>query len=130
MCEPRRPSPQIGNGNRYYLRLVALIRSDAELAWLMAPEAPPLLTLADLFPPLPPWMADGACRNRPDVTWFPDKGQPAGPAKAVCLSECPCRAACLAYAMETGAVGIWGGTSDRERQALRKVAGKRRRLEV
>ncbi len=80
-------------------------------------------TLADLLPPRPTWMVASACRDRPDVTWFPERGESAAPAKAVCLSECPCQAACLAYAIETDAVGIWGGTSDRERRQRRQGAG-------
>ncbi len=100
---------------------MALSREEAELRWLMAPEAPDLLTVADLFPRRPAWMASGACRDRPDVTWFPEKGQSAAPAKAVCAG-CPTRARCLEYAIETGVEGVWGGTSTRERRRRRSVA--------
>ena len=44
------------------------------------------------------------------------------PAKAVC-SGCPVRVECLAYALaEPQLQGVWGGTSDTERRALRRHA--------
>ncbi|MDP8937855.1 MAG: WhiB family transcriptional regulator [Actinomycetota bacterium] len=79
-------------------------------------DARALPSLADLLR-RPAWMAEGLCRDRPDVTWFPEKGQTAAPAKAVCAA-CPTRARCLEYAIETGVEGIWGGTSTRERRTL------------
>lgn len=87
---------------------MALTRSDVE--WLMIPEAPELLALADLLARRPAWMAAGACRDRADVTWFPNKSQSAAPAKAVC-AECPSRAPCLAFALDLDADGVWGGTN-------------------
>ncbi|MDP8937329.1 MAG: WhiB family transcriptional regulator [Actinomycetota bacterium] len=60
----------------------------------------------------------GLCRDRPDVTWFPEKGQSAAPAKAVCAG-CPTRAPCLEYALGTaaltasGAVQAGGGAGRR-----------------
>jgi Transcription factor WhiB len=66
----------------------------------------------------PAWMADALCREHPGVEFFPERGKPAAPAKSVC-SSCLVRFDCLAYALEWGCVGIWGGTSDRQRaQAL------------
>ena len=67
----------------------------------------------------PAWMADALCAEpHPGVTWFPAKGQPTEPAKAVCR-RCLCREDCLEYAVVGHEVGVWGGTSDRERTAMR-----------
>jgi WhiB family redox-sensing transcriptional regulator len=40
-------------------------------------------------------------------------------AKAVC-ARCPVEAECLAHALKAGEVGVWGGTTDEERQAIRQ----------
>lgn len=45
----------------------------------------------------PDWWAQAACRRRPDVNFFPDRGEKAAPATALC-AECPAREACLAFA--------------------------------
>jgi WhiB family redox-sensing transcriptional regulator len=87
----------------------------------------------DLFASLlqrPSWMAEGACRSgragganespdaeRPAVNFFPGRGESAAPAKAVCRT-CPVSDTCLAFAMDHDAVGIWGGTSERQRRRL------------
>ncbi len=73
----------------------------------MQPATDDFPTLADFLPARPAWMAQGACRNRPDLTWFPERGQSAAPAKAVCAG-CPQKAPCVAYAIEADAVGVWG----------------------
>lgn len=40
-------------------------------------------------------------------------------AKEICYS-CPLIAECLEYAMNTQQIGIWGGTTERQREQLRK----------
>lgn len=48
-------------------------------------------------------------------------------AKQVC-SECPVRVECLEFALETNQdSGIWGGTSEEERRALRRQMAARSR---
>lgn len=70
----------------------------------------------------PKWMRDGACLEHPELTWFPERGQPTGPAKAVCRS-CLVRDDCLAFALEHPlTIGVWGGTSERERRKMRRHA--------
>lgn len=64
--------------------------------------------LTDLIPPRPAWMADGACREHPEVGFFPGPRDAVGPALAVC-ADCLARADCLAYAQENGECGVWGG---------------------
>ena len=51
--------------------------------------------------------------------FFPGCGQSVEPAEALCRA-CLCRADCLAFALaDPDAVGVWGGTSPRERARLR-----------
>lgn len=62
----------------------------------------------------PDWHADAACRGADPALWFPERGDPTEPAKAVCAG-CPCSAACESYALELDTVhGIWSGQSARK----------------
>jgi WhiB family redox-sensing transcriptional regulator len=68
----------------------------------------------------PRWQADALCREHPEVSFFPEKGQPAGPAKRVC-QECLVFADCRRWALEQGPdlEGVWGGMTPRERRTVR-----------
>lgn len=68
----------------------------------------------------PAWMADGLCAEHPAASWFPGKGQPTAPAKEIC-GRCLVRSECLAFAVAHDERGIWGGTSDGERRAIREA---------
>ena len=69
------------------------------------------------------WQQRGACRTAsPSLFYAPDnegnhqRRFREAAAKAVC-SHCPVRAICRAYALQSGELyGIWGGTTERERQ--------------
>ena len=66
------------------------------------------------------WMGAGSCRNLPPETMFPRDGLGVIRAKALC-SDCPCRQPCLEYALDNHiTLGVWGGTSVRERRQMRK----------
>ena len=69
---------------------------------------------------LPPWMKRGACvgARDPDV-WFPEKGGSPEPARAIC-ARCPVRDKCLVWALEHEDYGIWGGTTEKERRAIKR----------
>lgn len=69
----------------------------------------------------PAWMRDALCREpHPGVSWFPERGEDAGPAKAVCR-RCLVLEECRAYAIGDHELrGIWGGLSDRQRRRLRE----------
>ncbi len=73
--------------------------------------------------PPPDWHREAACRDVPDPdVFYPSSGQTGDKAKAIC-QECPVRAVCLEWALDTGeAFGIWGGHTARERKALRRAA--------
>jgi WhiB family redox-sensing transcriptional regulator len=63
-------------------------------------------------------MADAACREHPDVDFFPGQGEDVRPAKAVCYG-CLVQSDCLAFAQANFLTsGIWGGTSVKERRRM------------
>jgi WhiB family transcriptional regulator, redox-sensing transcriptional regulator len=76
------------------------------------------------------WRELSVCRQEDPELFFPLV--PAGPglaqierAKAVC-ARCQVRAECLQFAMETVQDhGVWGGTSEEERRALRRARNRR-----
>lgn len=72
----------------------------------------------------PAWMADAACAEHPELPWIPEQGvKPAAVAamRLVCAS-CLVRGDCLAYAVDGDEVGVWGGTSTRDRAGQRRAA--------
>ncbi|MDQ3756508.1 MAG: WhiB family transcriptional regulator [Actinomycetota bacterium] len=66
-------------------------------------------------------MADGLCREYPEVEFFPEQGGDARPAKTVC-GRCVVRDECLAWAVEHDERGVWGGTTRLERARMAKAA--------
>lgn len=75
----------------------------------------------------PGWMPRGACQGEDPELFFPIAATGPGlaqviGAKAVCF-RCAVRAACLSYAVATGQAGIWGGTTQEERLAVRQSSG-------
>jgi WhiB family transcriptional regulator, redox-sensing transcriptional regulator len=77
------------------------------------------------------WWSGAACTAADPELFFPISSS--GPAceqvaqaKAVCAG-CKIRLACLRYALDAGPVqGIWGGTTEAERQRLRRRERKTR----
>lgn len=70
----------------------------------------------------PSWAADAACREHPEVNFYPERGESLTPARAVC-ARCLVRDECLIEALETPAHedhGVWGGTSAKERREMRR----------
>lgn len=67
------------------------------------------------------WQARAACRTSDPELFFPIAAehphQQTTAAKAVCRS-CPVTDQCLGYALSHGERGIWGGTTERERDTL------------
>lgn len=75
----------------------------------------------DQFAP-PPFADQGLCAQTgpDDTTWFPAKGGSTIPAKRLCQG-CPIKDACLQYAIANNIrYGVWGGRSERERDAIAK----------
>ena len=78
------------------------------------------------FVPPDGWMTQGACRGANPEIFFPIGAIGASlpqirQAKAIC-GRCPVQPICLSYALDTGHHGIWGGTTDDERQPMRTAA--------
>ncbi|MBL3669999.1 WhiB family transcriptional regulator [Streptomyces sp. M2CJ-2] len=77
------------------------------------------------------WRTRAACRDEDPDLFFPIGTS--GPAllqteqaKAVCR-RCPVREQCLDWALESGqSLGVWGGTSETERRALKRRLKARR----
>jgi WhiB family redox-sensing transcriptional regulator len=76
----------------------------------------------------PPWMADAACAEHPELSFVPSRGEPTEPLKGVCR-RCLVLDECLAYALaDPDLQGVWGATSKRERDDFRRgVEGRPRR---
>lgn len=70
------------------------------------------------------WMQWAACVNADADTFFPEKGESAGPAKRIC-SGCEVRQECLDWSLSlpSDTLGIWGGLSYRERKLVRSMVG-------
>ncbi|MFE2583095.1 WhiB family transcriptional regulator [Streptomyces sp. NPDC059378] len=77
------------------------------------------------------WRFRAECRTEDPDLFFPVGTS--GPsllqaeqAKAVC-APCPVRERCLEFALDTGqALGIWGGTDETQRRALKRRLNARR----
>jgi WhiB family redox-sensing transcriptional regulator len=70
----------------------------------------------------PAWQRDALCQEYPDVTFFPERGEPTEPAKAVC-ARCACQEECRAWAVTIDApAGIWAGESARKLKQARAAA--------
>ena len=80
------------------------------------------------------WWSRAACSTADPELFFPISAE--GPAlkqvaraKAIC-ARCPIRQACLDYALSAGALqGVWGGTTEAERQLLRQRQRRTRRAQ-
>ncbi|CAM5306111.1 Transcriptional regulator WhiB OS=Streptomyces tendae OX=1932 GN=whiB PE=3 SV=1 [Streptomyces tendae] len=78
------------------------------------------------------WREHAACRTEDPDLFFPiGTTGPAAlqteQAKAVCRT-CPVQGQCLRWALDTGqTIGVWGGTDELERRALKRREAARRR---
>jgi WhiB family transcriptional regulator, redox-sensing transcriptional regulator len=74
----------------------------------------------------PAWMTQAACKNHPEVSWFPRKGgRREEQAKRICAG-CPVRYTCLLWALEQGSdlQGIWGGRGAQARARMLTISRK------
>lgn len=70
--------------------------------------------------PYPLFDGTQLCAQTDPDLWFPTAVNQTGRlAKSLCL-KCPWVEECLTYALHYDVVGIWGGTTDKERSRLRK----------
>jgi WhiB family redox-sensing transcriptional regulator len=73
------------------------------------------------------WLKDASCRGMDPNIFFPRKWvhDSVLKAKAIC-NMCPVKEECLEYALSippSQALGIWAGTTERERRTLRRKIG-------
>lgn len=67
------------------------------------------------------WMRDGLCQNVDPELFFPVKGGNGTGARRICR-VCGVMQECLEFAVgRPGLGGIWGGTSEGERQKIRRT---------
>lgn len=69
------------------------------------------------------WVDGALCAQTDPELWFPSKGESNRPAKRLCRS-CPSLDPCLQWTLDQDEAldGVWGGTTERERRALRRAA--------
>ena len=68
------------------------------------------------------WQSLARCLEVDPEIFFPERGGSSRAARAVC-NQCPVRTLCLRYALTNREqFGIRGGTSERERRKLKKLA--------
>ena len=79
----------------------------------------PLIFYGDWSPP-GPWVGQGLCLGSYSDIFFPYKGGSSMAARRVC-ARCPVWRECLDYAtfVILATDGVWGGTTQQERQRLR-----------
>jgi WhiB family redox-sensing transcriptional regulator len=66
------------------------------------------------------WLEKAECKNVDPEIFFPEQGESLKPARKYC-DICMVREECLEYAVVNFIVeGVWGGTSGRQRRALKK----------
>jgi WhiB family transcriptional regulator, redox-sensing transcriptional regulator len=68
------------------------------------------------------WMEKAKCKDRTDLTFFPENGDNAVAARRFC-GDCAVRVQCLEYALRHNLTdGVWGGKTPNERKAIRRKA--------
>lgn len=89
-------------------------------------DPPPVLSLVAMDNGLtyPPVDGSQPCAQTDPEAWFPGRGGSPRQAKQMCL-RCDFREQCLEYALAASyagypLLGVWGGTTDRERRAIRR----------
>ncbi len=77
--------------------------------------------------PYPRFTGEQQCAGHETDVFFPDSGTSIGHRDAVEIcAGCPFAAPCLAFAVDRAWVaGIWAGTTQKERQRLRALRGRR-----
>jgi WhiB family redox-sensing transcriptional regulator len=65
------------------------------------------------------WRDHANCKGQDPELFFPEKGEKRRTkiAKTFC-EPCPVKARCLEFALETDSVGVFGGTTTRERASM------------
>jgi WhiB family redox-sensing transcriptional regulator len=71
-----------------------------------------------------PFLDDASCRGLDPEMFYAEGSAAIAHAKSLC-SVCPVQQACLQWALQREEFGVWGGTTARERAAIRRQRGVR-----
>ena len=71
-----------------------------------------------------PYLEEAACRGLDPELFYAEGGASIAKAKSICV-QCPLRMKCLEWAISREEFGVWGGTTARERAAIRRERGVR-----
>jgi len=71
-----------------------------------------------------PFLENAACRGNDPELFYAEGGGSVAKAKSIC-AECSLRPKCLEWAIAREEFGVWGGTTARERAAIRRERGVR-----
>jgi len=93
----------------------------AVIEWLMADDDSDLAGWLAILR-RPEWHRRAACRGMGTEAFFPTTGRRGDTARAVC-DTCAVRDECMASALDqSDTVGVWAGTTDRDRKWMRRDA--------
>lgn len=67
------------------------------------------------------WRELAECRGMDPAIFLPERGGHIDGRATIACARCPVRAECLEHAVTHREVGVWGGTSDRERHQMRST---------
>jgi WhiB family redox-sensing transcriptional regulator len=73
------------------------------------------------------WQNQAECRRDVPEAYFSAATQAS---KQKCLRQCPVREQCLEYALEHNLIGIWGGTSAKERRRIKAERRQASRAQI
>jgi WhiB family redox-sensing transcriptional regulator len=71
-----------------------------------------------------PFLDEASCRGEDPELFYAESGAAITRAKSFC-STCDVRGSCLEWAINREEFGVWGGTTARERAAMRRERGVR-----
>ncbi len=81
---------------------------------------------ADAAAELGPWQDDAACRGADPKLFFPASPDEVPFEARLLCSDCDVRIECLEHALRHEDFGVWGGTSEAQRDQVRRSGGIRR----
>ena len=71
-----------------------------------------------------PYLDDAVCKGLDPELFYAEAGAAVTKAKSLCAA-CPVRVQCLEWGIRREEFGVWGGTTARERAAIRRERGLR-----
>jgi WhiB family redox-sensing transcriptional regulator len=69
------------------------------------------------------WQSEANCKGIPTQEFYPTRGQVISQELKKRCIECPVKEQCLEHALSYEAYGYWGGTSENQRESIRRSQG-------